>query len=455
MGSSRKPAPADPERGGWGAPLAAVRQALAGRVPPQARLCVGLSGGLDSTVLLHLLHRIQPEWGFVLSAVHVHHGLAPQADTWALFCQDLCARLGVPLRVERVRVATAGMGVEAAARQARYRVYAGLDADYVVLAHQQDDQIETVLHNLLRGSGVEGLAAMPVERPIEAGRVRLLRPLLAVSRREIEGYARAQGLAWIEDESNLDTRYTRNYLRHRVLPEIEQRFPAYRQNLARAARHFAECAELLAELAASDAAEAVTGEDLSLAKLAGLSRPRAKNLLRGYLAREGLGRWPERRIEALLDQLWHANRDNRIEFRLDGETLRVWRGWLKRVPSRSGVSEAMVTWHGESRLPFAEGWLTFMPTYGEGLSLARLREAPVTVRLRRGGEHLRPDCRRPRRALKHLFQERAIPPWERQRLPLLYAGDTLAWVAGLGADCAFQARNDEAGLVIAWQPGAR
>lgn len=454
MGNSRKPKPADPEHVQWEAPLAAVRKALAGRVPPQAQLCVGLSGGLDSTVLLHILHRIQPELGFALSAVHVHHGLSPQADTWALFCQELCERLKVPLRVERVQVASAGVGIEAAARQARYRVYAGLDADYVVLAHQLDDQIETVLLNLLRGCGVEGLAAMPIERPIEAGRVRLLRPLLAVSRREIEEYARAQGLVWVEDESNLDTRFTRNYLRHRVLPEIEQRFPAYRQNLGRATRHFAECAELLADLAASDAAEAITGEGLSLAKLIGLSRPRAKNLLRWYLAREGLGRWPERRIEALLDQLRHANWDNRIEFRLNGETLRVWRGWLKRVPSRPEVSEAVVTWHGESRLPFAEGWLTFMPTFGEGLSLARLREVPVTVRLRRGGEHLRPDCRRPRRALKHLFQERGIPPWERQRLPLLYAGDALAWVAGLGVDCAFQARHDEAGLVIAWQPGA-
>lgn len=455
MGSSRKPGPADPERGGGGDPLIAVRQALAGRVPTQARLCVGLSGGLDSTVLLHLLHRLQPEWGFVLSAVHVHHGLSPRADAWAVFCQDLCARLGVPLKVERVQVVAAGAGLEAAARQARYRVYARLDADYVVLAHQQDDQVETVLLNLLRGSGVDGLAAMPVERPIEASRVRLLRPLLAVGRREIKAYARAQGLAWVEDESNLDTRHARNHLRHRVLPEIERRFPAYRESLARAARHFAECAELLAELAAGDAAEAVTGQGLSLAKLTALSRPRAKNLLRAYLAREGLGRWPERRIEALLDQLMHADRDNRIEFRLDGETLRVWRGWLQRVPGRSGVSEAMATWRGEARLPFADGWLTFTPAHGEGVSLARLREAPVTVRLRRGGEHLRPDCRRPRRTLKHLFQERAIPPWERERLPLLYAGNALAWVAGLGVDCAFQARPDEAGLVIAWQPGAR
>lgn len=454
MGSSKKPAPADQDRDGAAYPLSAVRQALAERIPARARLCVGLSGGLDSSVLLHLLHRLQPELGFGLSAVHVHHGLSPQADAWAGFCQDLCTRLGVPLKVERIRVAAQGQGIEAAARQARYRVYAGLDADYVVLAHQQDDQAETVLLNLLRGSGVDGLAAMPVERPLAGSRVRLLRPLLDVSRQQIEAYARAQGLAWVEDESNLDTRHARNHLRHRVLPEIERRFPAYRDSLTRAARHLAECGELLAVLAAVDAADAMTAQGLSLAKLAALSRPRAKNLLRWFLAREGFGHWPERRTEVLLDQLLHARPDNHIELRQGGDTLRVWRGCLQRVPGRPGAQAGVATWRGETRLSFAGGCLTFGQARGEGLSLARLREAPVTLRLRRGGERLRPDCRRPRRSLKHLFQEQAIPPWERERLPLLYVGDALAWVAGLGVDCAFQARPDEDGLLIAWQPEA-
>lgn len=434
-------------------PLASVRQALAGRLVPQARLCVGLSGGLDSTVLLHLLHHLQPEFGFKLSAVHVHHGLSAQADAWAAFCQDVCARLGVALQVERVQVVAAGKGVEAAAREARYQIYAGLATDYVVLAHQQDDQAETVLLNLLRGSGVDGLAAMPVERPLAGSRVRLLRPLLEVSRSEIEAYARAQGLAWIEDESNLDTGYARNHLRHRVLPEIELHFPAYRRSLARAARHFAESAQLLGELAAADAAGAVAEQGLCLARLASLSRPRAKNLLRWYLAREGLGRWSERRTEALLDQLLQAGADNRIEIRHDGGRMRVWRGWLRPVPGQQAASAEVTLWQGEPRLPFAGGWLTLTPTRGEGVSLARLRGVVVTVRRRRGGERLRPDCQRPRRTLKHLFQERAIPPWERDRLPLLYAGDVLVWVAGLGTDCAFQAQPDEDGLLIAWQPG--
>ncbi|MFN3593171.1 MAG: tRNA lysidine(34) synthetase TilS [Thiobacillaceae bacterium] len=436
-------------------PLIAVRQALAGRIPMRARLCVGLSGGLDSTVLLHLLHRLQPELSFSLSAVHVHHGLSAQADAWAASCDAFCTRLGVPLQVERVRVAVRGQGIESAARQARYRVYAGLATDYVVLAHQQDDQVETVLLNLLRGSGVQGLAAMPIERPLAGSGVRLLRPLLEVSRQQIEAYARAQGLAWVEDESNLDTRHARNHLRHRVLPEIERRFPAYRGSLTRAARHLAECAELMAALAASDAAAAVTARGLSLARLAGLSRPRAKNLLRWYLAQEGFGHWPERRTEALLDQLLHAGSDKRIEFHQGGDSLRVWRGWLQRVPGRHEAPAEFTTWRGESRLAFAGGWLTFAPARGAGVSLARLRAVPVTVRPRQGGERLQPDCHRPRRSLKHLFQAHAIPPWERARLPLLYAGDALAWVAGLGVDCAFQARPDEDGLVIAWQPEGR
>ena len=421
---------------------------------PQARLCLGLSGGMDSVVLLHLLHRLRPVLGFTLSAVHVHHGLSPRADAWADFCATRCQALEVPLHVQRVQVERDGNhGLEAAARRARYQVYAGLPVDFVVLAHQQDDQAETVLLNLLRGTGVAGMAAMPVERLLPGGSVRVLRPLLDMPRTEIERYARAHGLTWVEDESNLDTTYARNHVRQVVLPAVASRFPAYRGTLSRAGRHFAECAELLAELARLDAKQALGAAGLELTALFRLPRARSKNLLRWYLGQLGLRPWPEARLEALLDQLLEAGPDNRIEFPLGGHSLRVWRGRLQLVAG-SGASPGMRTvWHGEASLAFAGGRLDFRRGVGEGISLAKLGPEDVTLCTRGGGERLRPDCKRPRRTLKKLCQERAVPPWERDRLPLLYVGTQLAWVAGLGTDCAFQAASGEAGLVIAWHPG--
>jgi len=434
--------------------LEQVRRILQERVLPQARLCLGLSGGLDSVVLLHLLHRLRPVLGFTLSAVHVHHGLSPRADAWADFCATYCQALEVPLHVRRVQVERDGnQGLEAAARRARYQVYAGLPVDFVVLAHQQDDQAETVLLNLLRGTGVAGMAAMPVERLLPGGSVKLLRPMLGLPRAEIERYARAHDLTWVEDESNLDTTYARNHVRQVVLPAVESRFPAYRGSLSRAGRHFAECSELLAELARLDAKQALGPTGLELAALSRLPRARSKNLLRWYLGQLGLRPWPEARLEALLDQLLKAGPDNRIEFPLGDHSLRVWRGRLQLVAG-SGASPGMRTvWRGEESLSFAGGRLDFRRGVGEGISLAKLGRKAVTLCMRSGGERLRPDCKRPRRTLKKLCQERAIPPWERDRLPLLYVGTQLAWVAGLGTDCAYQAASGEAGLVIAWHPG--
>lgn len=477
MGSSRKPAPdkvvagseqvAEPSADAVQSGLARAEEAarplldevghiLQDRVGAQARVCVGLSGGLDSVVLLHLLERLRSERGFTLTAIHVHHGLSPRADAWAEFCATLCSALAVPLRVERVQVERAGPhGLEEAARRARYRVYAGLAVDFVVLAHQQDDQTETVLLNLLRGTGVVGMAGMPVERRLPGSEVRLLRPLLGVPRARIERYARAHGLTWVEDESNLDLAFSRNYLRQAVLPVIEARFPAYRVSLSRAARHFSECAELLAELARLDAAPAIGAAGLDLSILSRLTRARAKNLLRWYLGELGLRPWPEARLEAVLDQLRAAGPDTRVEIRQGGRSLRVWRGHLQWVETARPCDVQPVVWRGEESIEFAGGRLLFGRGVGEGIRLAGLEAEAVTLRTRCGGERLQPDCKRPRRSLKRLCQERAIPPWERDRLPLLYVGRQLAWVAGLGTDCAYQAAAGEAGLVIAWQPGAR
>src|SRR6266545_4458661 len=230
-----------------------VAAALSPAVPPGAHLALGLSGGIDSVALLSILLELAPALRFSLRAVHVNHGISPNAGRWAEFCSGLCGKSQVPLQLETVDLSPyRSLGLEGAARQARHQVFARLEADFVVLAQHRDDQAETLLLRLLRGAGLRGLAAMSPPRSLPGSRARLLRPLLEVSRAEIEAYARLRGLDWIEDESNADTARRRNFLRREAIPLLERQFPAASATIARAAVHLAEARELLEEMARAD-----------------------------------------------------------------------------------------------------------------------------------------------------------------------------------------------------------
>jgi len=258
-----------------------VRAVLTRHLATGARLRLGLSGGIDSVVLLHVLAQLRPV--YKLSALHVHHGLSSQADEWARFCEQTCSHLQVPLDVVRIRIARkTPEGIEAAARTARYGALMKPDADAVVTAHHADDQAETVLFQLLRGGGPRALAAMPEARQL-APDLLLVRPLLAITRAELEAYARFHGLLWVEDESNTDPRYTRNALRHDVLPAIARFIPDYRERLIGSAQRMAEAADLLDELAALDGADAGLPDTLDCKILKALPEARARNLLAYYL----------------------------------------------------------------------------------------------------------------------------------------------------------------------------
>ena len=441
-------------------------------IRPRDRLLVGLSGGVDSIVLLDALHRIARTLGFHLAALHVNHQLSPNAGRWSVFCRDWCRARGIPFRAVKVRVPR-GNSVEAAARAARYAAFAGAAADCVVLAHHQDDQAETVLLQLLRGAGVKGLAAMPLLRAegrgprVEGKTTRhstldtrhaapaILRPLLDVTRAEIEAYARKRKLKWIEDESNADIYFQRNYLRHEVLPVIARRFPAYRATLARAAQHLAEAARTLDEVAAADGAEWIESGSLAVDALRRLPAARARNLLRYFLAGHGLTMPGAGRLEEALRQALDAKQDARVLVELGNFTLRRHAGNLHLVRSGSApLAHFEKRWRGEKEIALPElgGVLSLAPARGSGISLARLGARPVTIRVRQGGERLQPDCRRPRRSLKNLLQEARLPPWQRERLPLLYCGEHLVWVAGIGVDCTFQAQGREGALQPAWAP---
>ena len=434
-----------------------VAACLTGVVSEGDRIVVGLSGGVDSVVLLDTLARLAPRFGFRLAAVHVNHQLSSNAARWAAFCRALCRARGIPLKVANVAVPR-GNSVEAAARAARYEAFRALRAEYIALAHNQDDQAETLLLQLLRGAGVRGVAGMPKVRIKDqaAGVDRvpgILRPLLDVPRSEIEAQARACGLEWVEDESNAHTYYMRNFLRHDVFPVIERRYPGYRATLARAARHFADAAELLDQLAAQDAAGHILEGALSVDSLRALAPPRARNLLRHFLALHALG-MPAERLDEALRQVLIAKHDARVLIELDGARLRRFEGRLHVVREAGPLPRLDLEWHGEREvaLPELGGVLELARGRAGGISLARLRGRTVTIGVRRGGERFKPDCRRPRRSLKNLLQEARIPPWQRERTPLIFCDGELVWAAGLGVDCSYRSAPHEPALTPAWRP---
>ncbi|MBU1663890.1 MAG: tRNA lysidine(34) synthetase TilS, partial [Gammaproteobacteria bacterium] len=344
------------------------------------------------------------------------------------------------------------------------------------------DQAETVLLQLLRGAGMKGLAAMPEERAL--GSLKLLRPLLDVSREEIEVYARARGWSWVDDESNADTALRRNAVRHHLMPLLEDLFPGAAVTLAQAAAQFAESAVLLDALARQDGAAAIGPEGLPVARLKELDAARARNLLRHYLELHGIPIRRERLREAL-EQMLDAREDAQPVVDFGTATLRRFQGHVVLVQIKStpkppqdrigGCSAGALSarhrrystslfhvnppavdartwpWQGEAELDLgAAGKLCFSAVVGQGVRLP----ARATVRLRVGGEKLRLDARQPTRTLKNLLREAAVPPWLRECLPLIYLDDRLAWAAEIGADAAFQAGPEEAGWLISWRkPG--
>jgi tRNA(Ile)-lysidine synthase len=423
-------------------------------VPDGADVCVGLSGGVDSIVLLDLLARVAPELGHRVSAVHVHHGLSPNADAWAALCGHACAARGIALDVVRVRVdRDAPAGLEAAARVARYAVYAARAEPIVVLAHHLDDQAETLLLQLLRGAGLKGVAAMPELRALPGCAVRIFRPLLGVPRERLRAHAIARGLAWVEDESNASLAMDRNYLRHEVTPRLDARFAGWREAAARFARHAAGADALLDELARADGVSGTAGEGMPID--AALPEARRANALRAFLAAQGLAMPGAARLAEMARQLYGARADARVRIEHDGATLVRHRGMV-HVAARLGPEREpwRVAWRGESDVDLGpgRGRVSFEPSTGAGLA-APGAAGEWHFGARRGGERLRLAAGGRTRTLKNLLQEAAVPEWQRERLPLLYCGERLAWVPGIGVAADLACAPGRAGLVPRWRPG--
>ena len=425
-----------------------VAARIAPLLPNGSRILVGLSGGVDSVVLLHLLAAFAPRYSWRLAALHVHHGISRNADDWARFCAGLCADLNIPLTIEHVDIdPLRAHGIEAAARKLRHAAFAKQSCDFVALAHHSDDQVETLFLQLLRGAGVRGASAMP---GLSSGG--LIRPLLHSSREEILAYADEHGLEWIEDESNADDSYPRNFLRHRLLPLLAEKFPAYRETLSRSTRHFAEAGELLDDLARIDAEQSLNADALSVATLQSLSHARAKNLLRYYLYQQGAPMPQVVQLDDMLSQLCTAREDASVCVAFGGNwQVRRYRGSVYALRALGEFDcNAVFAWAGQSEIdwPALHLSVAFRQGTGQGISLAKLQQAAVTLRYRQGGESLRPNLNASTRTLKNLLQEHAVPPWRRDRLPLLYCGDELVCIPDVAIAAEYQAKAGEASLAV-------
>ncbi|MEJ0040637.1 MAG: tRNA lysidine(34) synthetase TilS [Gammaproteobacteria bacterium] len=469
---------------------------------PEVSLCVALSGGVDSVTLLAALaacarkpsiagrlRRTPPSRAASersassaarrlrassLRAIHVHHGLHPNANAWAAYCSSLAGKLGVPLQVIKVRVPRPrGASLEASARDARYAALAGAlrPGEVLLTGHHQDDQLETVFLQLLRGAGVAGLAAMPDVVPFAGGR--LARPLLTRSRVDLEDWARAHDLAWIDDDTNTDERFDRNYLRRTVLPLVRERWPGAGAAVSRAARHAAEARRLLDAVARADVERASVGASLSAQTLRALDADRRRNALRFWITRAGFTVPDTRRLDELAGPLLDARADANPQVRWNdtrverhADVLSIREGGPARAPLAASAdasldepasgapasaawaapgaeSSAAQTWHWRKSRKLQltaprAGTLTLERDRHGPLDLDALPEV-LSVRGRSGGESLRTGPGARTRKLKALLQEAKVPLAERESLPLLYAAGKLIAVGDRWLDASVHA----------------
>jgi tRNA(Ile)-lysidine synthase len=427
---------------------------LRAHVRSPANVCVGLSGGRDSVVLLHLIGQVRAEFSMSVSAIHVNHQISPNANRWADFCLALCEKIAIPLRIEQVIVARdSGKGLEASARAARYSAYARDAADVILLAHHRDDQAETVLLQALRGAGLKGISAMPTVKSLGADK-QIIRPLLDIAPAILADYAAANDLTWIHDESNDDVHYTRNYLRHDIFPRLAEHLPQSTASLVRLGQHATEAQGLLDDLAQIDSEIVLCGDRIRISQLLSLSPARAKNFLR-YVFKKGSVPVPNSvQMNEILQQLRLRKADDQTEIKWSNWRIRCFRDeiYFTHV-SRGSHGAWSVPWLGEIqlRLPHGCGELHIKHAIGTGVAQASIAGRILFLKSRVGGEKIRLAENRPRRSLKNLLQEKGMPPWSRETMPLLFCDETLIWVPDVGVDIQYAAKSNEPSFVFSWQ----
>lgn len=416
---------------------------------------IAYSGGLDSHVLLHALAQLPQKLS--LRAIHVNHGWHKDAAQWAEHSVKSCAALGIICDVINLDVKPIrGKSLEALARDARYQAFAKVmkENDCLLTAHQQDDQAETLLLQLLRGAGVKGLASMPDVTSFADGYH--VRPLLNFSRAELKTYADQEQLNWIEDDSNLNLKFDRNFIRHELMPHIQQRWPQAAATLARTAQHCAEATELLDELAAKDleyCQEKNNYHKLSIKNILQLNPARQRNLLRYWLQQLNFPVPSSVQLAHIQNDILQSSVDAEPIVCWDEVEIRRYRNDLFAFKSSLSLQlPENISWDLMRPLELINiGTLSATEKLGQGINRAALRYKKITARFRGRGQRFHPVGRQGSHPLKKLFQEWDIPPWERDRTPLIFCEDELVAVAGYAVSEKFAAKQNELGWVINWQ----
>ncbi|QMV15208.1 tRNA lysidine(34) synthetase TilS [Vibrio spartinae] len=423
---------------------------------PQARCILALSGGIDSRVLLHLLARYVRDNQCPAMAVHVHHGLSSFAERWVERCREWCAEEGLPFQVAYIQFDTQGKGLEAAARQARYQALEHYidEGDLLLTGQHRDDQLETFLLALKRGSGPKGLSGMAASMPFHQGR--LIRPLLHCARAEIEAYANTHQLSWVEDESNQDTRFDRNFLRHEVMPLLVERWPHFPQAVQRSAELCASQEALLNELLQERFQAALQPDNrLSVRCLLDCGEAVRAQILRMWFHQFG-HQMPSRvQLEHISHQVLQAKSDANPRCRIGNHEVRRFAGYLHYIPVYADISDwqCQIKFNHPVELPDGLGTLTL----AKGALLTecatekqvefgldkRCLSMPLWVSFNPEGLVASPVGRKGRHKLKKLFQEYRIPSWQRRRMPILLCGQQVIAVAGLFVDEHFSGSDYE------------
>jgi tRNA(Ile)-lysidine synthase len=435
-------------------------------------VAIALSGGLDSSALLHLAHAwsrtATPVAGEAprLYAFHVHHGLSPNADAWLAHCERECAALGIVFAARRITLGDKSSGTEAAARKQRYAALGGMCREHgvnlLLTAHHQDDQAETILLQLLRGSGPAGLSGMDTANRapslLGSADILLARPLLSASRTDLEAYAREHGIAHIEDESNADQRYARNALRHSVMPQLERAFPGYQDRFARSARHAQSAQRLLDELAADDVKACLAGEGadagLDITLLRTMSEDRCNNLLRHWFAQRNIRLPSTSWLAEMREQALTAREDANLRVTHPDCEVRRHRDRLYLAPRHEPLpdDDQHFRWTGEASIAFPQfGGILHFELAAEGLDPDWLRQQLLSIGKRQGGERLKPAANRPTRDLKHHYQSLGVPAWQRERAAIVSIPGQLLYAAGIGMDCHKMTLGQASHIVFRWE----
>ena len=425
-------------------------------LPASNTYWLGLSGGLDSSVLLYLLHHARDQHQAKIHALHVNHGLQPQADEWQSFVEQQCENLAIGLTVHRLEAKPeSGESLENWAREQRMGFFHQVvpKEDCLLLAHHQSDQAETMLLQLFRGSGVAGLAAMPAYRKQHS--LKIARPLLNFSREQIRQYAEQENILWVEDHSNQDERFDRNYLRQTIIPTLKKRWPGIEKTLARASKHQAEALHALTDNTAEQYKDCLfrESEALSLTRLAQLEMYDQCHVLRYWLRSQGYRALSDKQLTELLSSVINARTDSQPCLENHDYDIRRYQDALFVMPKMSEINSTyQQTWRGEPCMEFEHGTLHATVVQGRGILRSDIDKQKIIIRYRKAGDKIKTKVNSHHKDLKSVFQEYGVLPWMRAQVPLISMSGSLICVPGLCTAESVAAKDNQPGIEFSWQP---